>query len=464
MSDLERAYKVLNGKASGYKTAFDYYDGNQPLVYSTRRLQDAFQNMKAHFEQNWCAVVIDSVIDRLVLKGFTAKDKADTETLKAIFARNHIELDAYDAHQAALITHEAYLIAWKDEDGSPQLWYNDPRLCHLFYRSDNPKKKEFACKWWVDQGDGKTRLNLYYPDRIEHYISRAKNPQSDKSFIEDPDNAREDNPYDTIPVFHLHMSRRGRGSELTNIVTLQDAVNKLLSDMMVASEFGSWMQRWAITNADMTSIENSPTETWIIPPSANGDQPTSVGQFEPQPLSGFLEAIDKLASSIAIISRTPKHYFYGAGTGISGEALLAMEAPLIKKVKQRQENFAVTWQEIGAFLLKLETGRDVPPEDLTVTWEPAGSVQPYTEAQARKTSVDAGIPLVTELRREGWGEDELAQMKKDEDDAKAKTTAMATALLDKARVDQEQQNPPGQAVTNMQPAGVAKNGNQPPAG
>jgi adenylate cyclase len=45
-------------------------------------------------------------------------------------------------------------------------------------------------------------------------------------------------------------------------------------------------------------------------------------------LANALTAIDKMASTIAIITRTPKHYFYSQGGDPSSEALIAMEAPL----------------------------------------------------------------------------------------------------------------------------------------
>jgi hypothetical protein len=441
MDDLKRAFKTLTNKDAPYTLAFQYYEGNQPLVYSTERLREAFDNISARFNQNWCAVVVDSVLDRLTLKGFDAPVKADNAALDSVWQRLHLELDAYDAHQAALITNEAYIIIQKDEDKT-QAWFNDPRMCHVFYKADNPKEKLFAAKWWVGD-DGHWRMNLYYPDRTEHYITRtAKQPAQARAFIPDPDGEEEPNEYGVIPVFHLRTNRRGRGSELLNITTLQDAVNKLLADMMVAAEFGAWMQRWIITDGDINSIKNAPYENWVLPAGDGQGQGTQVGQFQATDLGNFLEAIDKIANSIAIITRTPKHYFYSVGAGVSGEALLAMEAPLVKKVKNRQENYSVVWQEIAAFLLRLETGREIPPEDITPVWEPAASTQPFTEAQARKLSIEAGIPLITQLKREGWGEDEIFQLQADIEADQARKTVMAKLLLEQARIKQEQSNPP----------------------
>lgn len=441
MKDLEIAFKTLSDKNTTHTLMMQYYDGSQPLKYSTKRLEEAFSLINARFSQNWCAVVVDSVMDRLTLKGWDTNDTAMSTTLSDLWESKHLQLDADDAHLAALITNEAYLIAWKDEDDETQLWYNDPRLCHVFYKGDDPKRKEFAAKWWRED-ERLMRLNLYYPDRIEYYSAESKNtPESATAFKPDSERPVEANPYGEIPVFHLRCNRRGTAPELQNVTALQDAVNKLLADMMVTAEFGAYRQRYIITNSDTKALKNAPNEIWQIPAGDGMGQATSVGQFEASGLDNFLNAIDKLANSIAIISRTPKHYFYSAGSGISGEALLAMESPLVAKVQSRQENFSVTWKEVAAFLLKLETGKDVDTAIINPIWQPIPSMQPFTEAQTIKTAVDSGIPLETELRRQGWGNDEIKQMVSDKAKEKKATATETKLILDRMRIKREQDDP-----------------------
>ena len=435
-TDLERAYSALKNKNGIYTTLFEYADGNQPLVYSTNRLKEAFNNINAKFSQNWMSVVIDSALDRLTFNGWAAKTKAITDKLQQIFENRELVQDAYDIHRSASITRESFAIAWKDEDGETELNYNDPRLCHMFYKADNPKKQDFACKWYRD-GDF-YRMILYYRDRLEYYRTNPnKNltrwiPSSAKMFMPDPDNPRAENPYGEIPVFHFFISRNSNG-DLYNIVTLQDAVNKLFSDMMVAGEFAALKQRYVITSEDTSALKNAPNEIWQLP------EGSSAGQFDATPLNNFLDPIDKIANSIAIISRTPKHYFYSAGAGISGEALLAMEAPLTKKVDQRKASFSATWKRVGQFLLKLE-GIDYPLSDIDVVWEPSHSVQPKTEADTVKVWTESGVPLTTSLSWAGKTDEEIEAMEKDKQEEKEKNASMAQTLLDLARERQSQSN------------------------
>lgn len=434
MTDLERAYKALVSKGPTYDMLWAYYEGVQPLRYSTERLQEVFRTLTVHFQQNWCACIVDAALDRINLLRFeVANNDAATDRLNELWASTELSLDENDAHAAALVCGEAYIVAWPDDDGTVQAYYHDPRMLHLFYDRENPRLKRFAAKWWVGDDD-RRYLTLYYPDRLEHYVSSGKseNVSAATAFVP-TDNPMVPNPYGIVPVFHLRRERRAVRSELRNIITLQDAVNKLLADMMIAAEFGAFRQRYVISQVDPGRLKNAPNEIWAIPAGDGAGQATSVGEFEQTDLAGYLEAIDKLSTSMAVITRTPKHYLYGQGGDPSGEALIAMEAPLNRKVQQFLERFTVVWQQVGAFLLQL-SGMTVDPMAVTAVFEPVETIQPLTESLIRQNSVSAGIPLVTQLGREGWTDAELEQMIADQaTERMAQVNSLAAGLLEQQR-------------------------------
>ena len=47
-------------------------------------------------------------------------------------------------------------------------------------------------------------------------------------------------------------------SEIAMVMSNQDAINKLLADMMVAAEFGAFRQRYIISQVDPGSLKNAP--------------------------------------------------------------------------------------------------------------------------------------------------------------------------------------------------------------
>jgi hypothetical protein len=420
ITDLERAYAALSGKQALYQMLWNYYNGDQPVVYTNQRLKDLFQGVDARFTENWCAVVVDAVHERLELKVPLVEDQAAQDALDGIWADQDLGIESDDAHQAALVCGEAFFIVWKGEDETAQAYYNDPRLCHVFYDAENPHQVAWAAKWW-DAEDGTRRLTLYYPDRLEYYVSRVKkeNVSSAKAFIPWPEEESAPNPFGEVPVFHFRTGRRPT-SEMTNAISLQNGVNKLLIDMMVASEFGAFKQKYVISNADnLGQLKNAANEIWLIPAGDGVGQAAAVGEFNATELGNYLGAIDNLSNAIGVITRTPRHYFFSQGGDPSGEALIAMEAPLNKKVKRRIERFSATWRRAFAFLLTV-SGYPTEPDEVTVEFERPETVQPLTQAQVRQFEVAAGIPLHTSLRREGWSDAELEQL--DEDAAAATVT------------------------------------------
>lgn len=417
MTDLELAFNALNDKRARYDFLWGFYLGSQPLIYSREKLREIFADLNANFTENWCSVVVDSAMERIQLRQFTVADDEDTQAaLNEIAEENELMLESDPVHLSCLVTGEAFVIAWKEADEEyPQAYYNDSRLCHAFYEAKNPRKMRFAVKCWHDD-NGYVRKNLYYADRIEYYqtgkpVKSMADVTTHKYFVSsDPDVAP--NPYGAIPVFHFRKERVGIRSELSNIVTAQNGINKLVNDMMIAAEFGAFPQRWAITDNNLDNLKNAPNEIWKLLPAAKGDQSTQLGEFSTAKLDGYLAAIDKFATFIAISTRTPKHYFFGQGGDPSGEALIAMESPLNKKCQKYIDRFSATWKQLARFMLKMQDV-DIKASAVAAVFDKPETVQPYTEALIRKTNVEAGVPLVSTLRDDGWQDSEIDKMLED---------------------------------------------------
>ena len=444
MKDLERALKEFQKKQLRYQQLFNYYEGDQPLVYSAARLKAAFGDTFARFEQNWCSVVVDATLDRLVLKGFDINnDKAADNELDELWSGSDLEVDADDVHKDALIAGESYVIGWKGIDGEIEVYRNSPLMCHLFYKQSSPKIKDFGAK--IFQEGERWHITLYYPDRLEYYVSNGADLPSEVTGFKTEEKIAA-NPFGVVPVFHF----KWNGS-LRNIITIQDAINKLFADMMVAAEYGAFKQRWVVSNADLTALKNNPNEIWTIPAGDGVGQSVSVGEFAGEELTKFMNSIDKLANTAAIITRTPKQYLSEVGAGISGDALIAMEAPLVKKVEKIIKRFNPTWKELAVFLLKLNE-KTVAKKQILPIWGRVKSEQPLAELQAINFGTSSGVPLVTMLRKQGWEKAEIEQMLKDKAEEKKANASTAKSLLDEARNNLDQNNDPG-VTGNSEDAG-----------
>lgn len=417
-TDLELAFDAIKNKRKPYDELYSYYDGSPRLKYSTQRIARAFNNSLAYFAENWAGVIINAVLDRLVLKGFDSGNDSINNKIDELFTKMNLNLDAKDVHESLQVTGEAFLIV-DVIDGETEVYFNDPRQCEMFYNPDRPKVKAFGAKEWLGSDD-KTYINLYYPDRTEKYVSDKG--QTAKSFILIESVVNE---LGVIPVFHFKNSRRVIKGELDDsTVSMLDAINKLFSDLMVAAEFETFKTKVFISQVDPGDLKVSPDMKLWLPANESGGEETKVLELGGAELERFLKPISQIAESLAIQTRTPKNLFMTLGANISGEALVVEESSLVKKVMNKQETYSPTWQEFASYLLTLN-GISVTPNDLITVWEKPESKLPLTEAQTIQAEVNAGIPLVTAMRRRGADEAEIQQL---EEDRKADTTRKKNEL------------------------------------
>jgi len=433
MNDLKLAYDTLKGKATILKPYFDYYEGKHPLVYSAARLRTVFRSLNANFSENWCSVVVNVPWERLVLERLEVPDdEAATSKLAELWARLDLALDADEVHKAALITGESYSLAWEEEEDATRAtaFYHDPRACTVFYEDENPRQARLGAKWWRDEEHGRYRLNLYYPDRLVHYATPPMQhpPDSAASFELLDEQAH---GYGVVPLFRF---TTGQGSVLENAIPIQAAINKLLSDEMVTAEFGAFPQRWVISQTDPGNFKNAPNEIWMLPSGDGSGQPTQAGQFPAANLTVYETAVERRIAALSSITRIPSHYFFRqGGQPPSGEALVALEAPLNKMIDRIIQRMTITWQQMAAFMLRVE-GVTVDPDAITVTYADPETVQPRTRAEIRQMNVAAGMPLVTALRRDGWTQKELEQLEQDrlqEQDQRLAESNLGGALLER---------------------------------
>lgn len=419
-TDLEIAFSALTTKKRRYDKLWAYYDGDQPLIYNSERLREIFSGLNAKFTENWCAVVVDSTLDRIEMQVPRAIGNAEADArLRDLWEQTSIVDDEFSIHEDVCVTGESFVIAWPNaETGEIEAFHNNARLVHAEYELDNPKKMRFAAKWWTD-AENRVRLTLYYPDRLEYYI--AKKPSIDveissAKMFEPYGEAEGDpivtNPFGRIPVFHFRSNQRKPKSQISNVLEIQDAINKLLSDMMVAAEFGAFPQRFVISQAGIDELRNNPNEIWDLPAAIEGGQGTSAGQFSATDLGNYLQSINKLSADIGVITRTPRHYFFLQTGDPSGDALITMEAPLQRKVSRLLATLRPTWRDLAQFMLELD-GVTISSREISIEFDPFQTIQPMTQVMVIKTGKEAGIPLRNMLKEYGWTEEDIQQMEAD---------------------------------------------------
>lgn len=384
--DLAWALKTLAARQAAYTLASDYYNGQHRLAFATSKFRQAFGALFQELADNVCGIVVDAMADRLQIEGIespqTEGDGAATEAWELWEAQRLPRL-AGEVHQEALVCGDAYLIIWPAPDGSHPVFYpNRASAMTVAYDPDLPGRIVRAAKAWLLE-DGRCRLTLYYPDRIEKFVTRNRTqgglPSRPTGFV--PFDVEGEawplpNPYGQVPVFHFGNNAPVGGfgrSELHNVIPLQDALNKAVADMLVAMEFQALPQRWATglevpldpaTGKPMADVfKTGPGQVW-----ATAAADTKFGEFDAANLTQFLEVQEKFRVEIARISGTPLHHmFLTGGTLPSGEALKTAEERFVRKLLDRHIAFGDVWEEALRFALRIaQPMREVAP--LRLAW------------------------------------------------------------------------------------------------
>lgn len=428
MSDLKVALNSIVAKRPTYERADTYYEGDQPEIFANAHLRRLLSPTADDYRLNFAATVVDAVANRLEIAAVVGTSDEANGLLNEAWEHNELMLEANEVHKRALVFGDCYVIVWPDEDGHFQIGYNSPENVTLVYDAENPRRKAFGAKVWstgvveneqYPTADIEHRLNLYYADRIEKYEARGT------EFIRDAQWTHFEtleNPFGEVPVFHFRTARPYGKPEHLNAYGPQDAINKLVSVQMNTVDYQGAPQRYALANNSITNeitdfehgetdrenlgaLENGPGELWYL---KGVDE---VGQFDPADPQAFLAPLKDYIRAMASLTATPLHYFERTGNVPSGEALRVAEAPLLKKVQDRQVAFSSAWREVFSFILRAN-GRD---EDVQVRWQHVESTDSLDTWDVALKKLKAGLPLKRVLVEMGYDLEVVQEIVKDID-------------------------------------------------
>ena len=401
MSDIKIALEQILTKRDSYKQAEAYYEGVNAEVFANQRWFKLFRYEGSDFRFNFSKTVVDSVLNRLEIKQILAGDVQAEQYIDQIWEQTDLKLDINEIHRNALIYGDSYAIVWPDMDGTLSIDYNSPLNTCVVYNQENPRQKDFAAKLWqVNDGTTKMiKMNLYYPDRIEKYMSYGELETMSVSMNMTPMEVIP-NPWGECPVFHFRTHKPFGRPEHADAFGPQDAINKLISTHMLTVDYQGAPQRYALSSGgnasemedfadddtareNLGSLQNGPGELWYL------QGVSSVGQFPAADPGTFTAPVIEYVNAMASITNTPTHYFMRGASLPSGQALRVAEAPLFKKVVNRQMAFGSTWRDLFKFMFRVEG----LPNDVEIKWENAESIDSLDnwDIAVRKKSVGVNL-------------------------------------------------------------------------
>lgn len=351
----------LASRQSDLQRLQDYHDGKHRLAFTSQKFREAFGGMFASFADNWCQLVVDAVEERLNVEGFRygTDPNADADAWN-IWQKNCLDAESQLAHSEALIKGEAYAIVWGDADGQPKITIESPRDVIVAYAPGDRKNRLAALKMWKTE-DG-FEATLFLPEAVYKF----KKERSNTSGKWTPDiEANEPwplaNPLGEVPVVQLtnraSLTSNHGVSEFLNVIPQQDAVNKLLADMLIASEYIAYPQRYVtgmeVMVDEVTGRPIQPFNVSLDKLLVAEDPAAKFGSLTAGDLSNYVQGVEVLVQHIASQTRTPPHYFYLGGNFPSGDAIKSAETGLVAKAKRKMRFFGEAWEEVMRLSFKV---------------------------------------------------------------------------------------------------------------
>lgn len=358
----------------------DYYRGKHRMAFATDRWREAFAGMLELLRDNWCRIVVDASTERLVVDGFRFGESTETdEDAARVWQRNGLDAEAVLAHETAIKLGTAYLVVGLDEDSRASIIVEDPRRARVAFDPARPRRRAAGVHTYVDENRSEW-CHVWTPGAWSLYLRERRAPGAKESPARGWELVdRGAGPLE-VPVIPLANSpvlgRRTGTSDLADVLPMQDAINKLTADMIVASEFAAFRQRWATgieipvqgdeEGEDGAAATDDPERAAFVAAVSRlwtvESADAKFGEFSPTDLDNYVKAVELLVQHVAAQTRTPPHYLMGRIVNASAEALHAAEAGLVSKVRRKHLTFGEGWEDAIRLALSLE-GKDVDPEN-----------------------------------------------------------------------------------------------------
>ncbi len=418
LSTITRLSRRLDELRPTYDRLDNYYRGQQPgHNWMAPEVRASLGNRLPPLVVNWCRLVADAIEERLDVAGFRlSQDEPADRELWRIWQANGLDEVSQQAHLDALIYGCAFVVVWAGSDPrTPRITVESARQM-VVDRSPLSGQITRALKRWTEDGYG--HAVIYGPDTITRWRTEQKVVEGSDTYDIPTGGYTQvetiDNPLGVVPVACLVnrprlLSANGE-TELSDIIPLTDAASKIMTDLLVTSEYAAAPRRWITgmdtggSDAEAERVGAQVQQKWTDAPASKlwiaADPQTTFGQFPETTLEAFVAAVDTLTQQAAAVSGLPPAYFGIHGSEVaSADAIRSSEATLVSKARRRQRAFGGAWEDVMRLAVLVRDGVQRPGmESLETIWRDpeTRTVAQAADAAVKKLSVGVSREQVLE--------------------------------------------------------------------
>jgi hypothetical protein len=394
--DLIELLQILDSRQYRYGLLDNYFQGVSPLSFLSREAKVALKNFD-QISSNLCRTAVVSLQERLRLSGVSGADAW------GLFEYSDLDQLAAQVHRDALLYGVGFVLTWTDASGRPRATVESPKQVAVLR---DPVTRDIISAVKRVRTKKTTEAWVYYADRVEHWS--ANSPSSGNAGYE----LVETIPHSLGVVPVVAIGHEDEQSAIADLLTLQDGLNKLILDMLVASEYAGRPRRYA-TGIELEEKPKLDEETGEAVTDPDTDEvvmeaqnpfpesnrmmvsETAESRFGAIPsadLSQFADGVKVLISSAMMVSGLPAHYVGLLQDSVtSADALRAAEAALVARAESKQRAYGVGWERVARLLVAIRDSVDPDTVTARVIWSPADTRSQAQEADSATKLFQSGI-------------------------------------------------------------------------
>jgi hypothetical protein len=469
--DVLTGWIAMEDALPGYLEAEKYATGTIDEVFADPAIADKLRVTGERYRFNLIRTVISARLDRCEIDMVKVPDnETATQRLMEIWDANEMAIHYPGLLKDVFTYGDGYVQMWEIDPDTDvvgldpdlvacgvEITTHGPKNARMMYDPQNQRRKLFMIRRWCERTVATRdvwRVDLYYADRIERWISVEAGGLTEESgwipYDEDEEDWSSPHTFGEVPFFH-HRTALPYGVPLhLEGYGTQDALNKELITLLTTTDSQGHAQRYQLLKDDAVLDENNDDPQWVEDGDASAVSPggmtksggvgsgmrtgpgtmqtftgtEEVGQFAAADPAVFIEPVLLFIRLMAQLTNTPLHDFDPSGDVPSGESLKREEAPLVKSIEWLQVLQTSPLREQWRFALRM-VGVTVPRVE--VQWAPVTSADSVDDWAVVTAKQAAGVPVDQTLAEAGYVPEQVAEWL--DANAEAATLAQRVVLL-----------------------------------
>jgi len=344
-------------RIEGYKSYDNYYNGDHDVNIPEKVL--AALESELGTVLNMCRLVVDMPVDYIVggEVGVEAKEAPEAEALlNEVYESNHL----FYEEMLKLVT-----IMCKKGDVFLKLYIQDeeikvrvlrPDTVFPRYKTDDYMDMMYCVVKWAEEDEDDPKImkwhaQVFRPDSVEFWELASEQETEHTQWVF---KRSEPNVLEFIPIVHVKNTVDDFEfgiSDLQVMLSLQDALNKTITDMMLTMDYTAFQRVFAF------GVSTPRGEQLTMEPGKITEVPTAEGHLDTVPpgeISPFIQALKEIKNQIITVTQISKLSLVEPEVShpASGFALKVRAMPLERKCGKKMVVLKNRFAELNQMIFK----------------------------------------------------------------------------------------------------------------